>query len=167
MFRSELLRYVTFNAIIGNGDAHSKNYSTLISETGQIQLAPLYDVAPTYLLNTIDKQSGHTVNGKARLGALTDEDLIAERVQWGLRLLFAEKIVRDPIDRTMNALDEIDTLLALETLPAKAAERMLERFGATRRHDDADSGSHNSQACGTQRASGAAGRRGEVWVAGS
>ncbi len=44
-FRRMLLRAVTFNMVIGNGDAHSKNYSILILDGGEVQLAPLYDVA--------------------------------------------------------------------------------------------------------------------------
>jgi serine/threonine-protein kinase HipA len=32
---------VSFNVLIGNGGAHSKNYSVLIRETGEVMLAPL------------------------------------------------------------------------------------------------------------------------------
>lgn len=58
-----LLRMVTFNAIIGNSDAHSKNYSLLISDIGNVRLAPLYDVAPTMLLNRNLTTAGHALDG--------------------------------------------------------------------------------------------------------
>jgi serine/threonine-protein kinase HipA len=47
---TDLLKVVTFNVLIGNGDAHSKNYSILIGESGEVTLAPVYDAAPTLLL---------------------------------------------------------------------------------------------------------------------
>jgi len=42
-----LLDAVLFNVIIGNNDAHGKNFSLLYEETGAIRLAPLYDLLST------------------------------------------------------------------------------------------------------------------------
>jgi len=41
-----LLDYIIFNCLVGNNDAHAKNFSLLYSQSG-IQLAPLYDVLST------------------------------------------------------------------------------------------------------------------------
>lgn len=41
-----LLDYIIFNCLVGNNDAHAKNFSLLYSQGG-IQLAPLYDVLST------------------------------------------------------------------------------------------------------------------------
>lgn len=38
-----------FNLIIGNADAHAKNYSLLRLENGEVALAPLYDVVATHM----------------------------------------------------------------------------------------------------------------------
>ncbi|WP_411845699.1 type II toxin-antitoxin system HipA family toxin [Roseibacillus persicicus] len=38
---------VVFNFLIGNSDAHGKNFSLLRSESGQVRLAPLYDLVCT------------------------------------------------------------------------------------------------------------------------
>jgi len=43
-----LLDYVIFNALIGNHDAHVKNFS-LLHANGTITLAPLYDALSTVL----------------------------------------------------------------------------------------------------------------------
>ena len=37
-----------FNLIIGNADAHAKNFSLLCSDNGHVQLAPLYDLVATH-----------------------------------------------------------------------------------------------------------------------
>lgn len=38
-----------FNLIIGNADAHAKNYSLLRRENGEVVLAPLYDLVATHM----------------------------------------------------------------------------------------------------------------------
>ncbi len=38
-----------FNLIIGNADAHAKNYSLLRRESGEVVLAPLYDLVATHM----------------------------------------------------------------------------------------------------------------------
>lgn len=46
-----LLEAITFNVVIGNGDAHSKNYSVMIDRDGSVSLAPIYDAAPVMHLD--------------------------------------------------------------------------------------------------------------------
>jgi serine/threonine-protein kinase HipA len=38
-----------FNLIVGNADAHAKNYSLLRLQTGEVVLAPLYDLVATHM----------------------------------------------------------------------------------------------------------------------
>ncbi|MFF2244296.1 type II toxin-antitoxin system HipA family toxin [Arthrobacter sp. NPDC058130] len=83
-FRRALLRAVTFNLLIGNGDAHSKNYSILIRDGGEVLLAPLYDVAPTLLLYPRSNNAGHAVAGQVRLNYLTLDHLVREATAWGM-----------------------------------------------------------------------------------
>lgn len=83
-FRRHLLKAITFNMAIGNGDAHSKNYSLILSDGGEVQLAPLYDVAPTLLLYAPSNNAGHTVSGQIRLGYITLDHLVREGTAWGM-----------------------------------------------------------------------------------
>ena len=83
-FLRDLLAQVTFNLIIGNGDAHSKNYSLAISDTATYAMAPLYDVAPVYLLNKILQTFGHHLDGQGRLPYLTATHLRSEAIGWGM-----------------------------------------------------------------------------------
>ena len=45
--RRALLRLVLFNYLIGNCDAHAKNYSVLLGDAGAVRLAPAYDLLST------------------------------------------------------------------------------------------------------------------------
>jgi serine/threonine-protein kinase HipA len=83
-FRRDLLRAVSFNVAIGNGDAHSKNYSLILRDGGEVLLAPLYDVAPTLLLYAASNNAGHAVAGQIRLGYITLEHLVREGTAWGM-----------------------------------------------------------------------------------
>lgn len=103
-FRTELLTFVTFNVIIGNGDAHSKNYSLLLAPSGEVQLAPLYDTAPVAFLDSRYGGIGHVVNGKHRIVHVDLDDLVAEGRTWGLGERLARRSVTDVVDRVWQAV---------------------------------------------------------------
>jgi serine/threonine-protein kinase HipA len=102
-FREELLAAVTFNVVIGNGDAHSKNYSVMIGDRGDVSLAPLYDSAPVMYIDPIFKGTGQVINGRTHLDWVSDEDLVAEAVSWGLARSRAEMVVRETMHRTWES----------------------------------------------------------------
>lgn len=84
-FRLDLLTRVAFNTIIGNGDAHSKNYSILLHEDGTVSMAPLYDAAPVFLLSPSLKHSGHALAGRTNLRHIGATHLVRAAVSWGSR----------------------------------------------------------------------------------
>lgn len=61
----KLLDYVLFNVIVGNTDAHAKNYSMMISGRG-FTLAPLYDVLCAPVWDGITKNLAQAIAGKRR-----------------------------------------------------------------------------------------------------
>lgn len=98
----ELLRQVTFNACLGNADAHSKNYSLLLGRDGTVELAPLYDTAPIRLMDPRFQGSGMVVGGRTRLDAIDRQALLDEASAWGLRTERAARVV----DETVAAVRE-------------------------------------------------------------
>lgn len=124
-FVADLLSQVAFNLIVGNGDAHGKNYSLAIDESATFAMAPLYDVAPVYLLNGIYQSFGHVVDGTARLRYLTAEHLVREATTWGAPARVAETIA-SVAARVRAALpdvaaDGIDVGPVAELIDARAA----------------------------------------------
>ncbi len=105
-FRSALLSQVTYNVVIGNGDAHSKNYSVLIGERGQIELAPLYDAAPVMHLNPAFASTGHVINGRTNIGEVSVDDLADEATRWGMSPRRAKETVRTAMERTWQAVQD-------------------------------------------------------------
>lgn len=137
-FRRDLLRAVTFNLLIGNGDAHSKNYSLLIGDGGQVRLAPLYDVAPTHLLYAPSANAGHALGGQARLNHLTMDHVVREGTAWGMDAEDARATAAatlesvagaaagTPADDSIGFLKELVPARAADLLQGKTARRSLD-----------------------------------------
>ncbi|MDO8580183.1 MAG: HipA domain-containing protein [Candidatus Omnitrophota bacterium] len=68
---------VVFYFLIGNGDAHFKNYSITHRDDGQIRLTPAYDIVCSRLV-TKDDESALTINGKNNNLGRKDFDVLAE-----------------------------------------------------------------------------------------
>lgn len=135
-FVADLVAQVAFNLVVGNGDAHSKNYSLGIDEAATFSLTPLYDVAPVYLLNAIYQNFGHSVDGTSRLRYLSAEHLLREATTWGA----GPEVVRRAVERVATqvraALVEV-TAAGIDTGPvvevielrARAAQDAAEAAG--------------------------------------
>jgi serine/threonine-protein kinase HipA len=106
-FRIALLEAVTFNVVIGNGDAHSKNYSVLIDRAGGVSLAPLYDAAPVMHLDSRYKGTGHVINGKTNIDGIDVEDLACEGATWGMSTRRARGAAEATMERVHESVDQI------------------------------------------------------------
>jgi serine/threonine-protein kinase HipA len=104
-FRTALLEAVTFNVVIGNGDAHSKNYSVMIDRDGSVGLAPIYDAAPTFYLDARYTGTGHVINGKTSVDLVDVEDLVGEAASWGTSERRARAAVEACMERIRAAVD--------------------------------------------------------------
>lgn len=69
---------VVFNFIIGNGDAHLKNYSISYKDKETIRLAPAYDIVCSKLVILDETDSALTINGKNNKLKREDFDKFAD-----------------------------------------------------------------------------------------
>ena len=65
----QLLDYIIFNTLVGNSDAHGKNFSLVYSQSG-IQLAPLYDVLSTAVYSDLSDKMAMKIGSKYRFDEL-------------------------------------------------------------------------------------------------
>ena len=96
-----LLRGLTLNILIGNGDAHGKNLSLLHDPSGALRLAPLYDLMSTLAYG--DDRLAMYIDNVRRTSRVTAERLINEAAQWGLARRAAAEIVADVVGRAPAA----------------------------------------------------------------
>jgi len=128
-FQEDLLRAITFNIVIGNGDAHSKNYSLMIDDQGLFQMAPLYDTAPIYLLNSTLHHSGHAIDGQVSLKYIERGHIERAAQSWGMRQERVNRVVADTVDAIAGLAASIEADAGIASLPDLVSARAM-RFVA-------------------------------------
>ncbi len=90
----QLLRLTTLSVAIGNLDLHAKNIALIHDQSGDVRLAPAYDVVPL-AHQPDDGELALSVDHEYRHRAVTKDHLIAEGRSWGLA--DADRIVDDAL----------------------------------------------------------------------
>lgn len=97
-----LLQAVTVNALIGNGDAHAKNFSLLHTEDGALTLTPFYDLMCTLYYS--DDRLAMYIDNIHRTNRLTVERIVNEAVRWGMSRDRATEVVVDLLEGAPAAI---------------------------------------------------------------
>ncbi len=66
-----ILRWLIFNVIVGNCDAHAKNLSLLMTDKGVWSLSPHYDIVSTRVYPRVSKSLAMNVGGAVDSGTVT------------------------------------------------------------------------------------------------
>lgn len=132
----ELLRYVTFNVIVGNADLHGKNVSLLHDRDGTIGLAPLYDVMCTTYYDghgdrrLVDTEPGLFVAGRRDITTIDATDLVDEAESWHIRRSTAQAVVDEIIDAVDAAIPA--AVAASSAAPAGVVNHVQKRLSHLR-----------------------------------
>ena len=115
---------VVFNFLIGNGDAHVKNYSVIYNEEGLARLAPAYDlVCSRIVIPEEADESALTIQGKKSRIKRKDMELLAEYLGIPEKIRFAKLAGQEKFFRSRLA----ESLLPKDL--AKDFDKLLiERF---------------------------------------
>jgi serine/threonine-protein kinase HipA len=105
----QLFRQLVFNWLIGNGDAHAKNYSILEGTGGDWVISPAYDLLCTRFYD--DRTLALTVQGKYH--ALTRKLLVETAGALGVSERAAHKV----IDRQLATLADLPDQIVSGALP--------------------------------------------------
>lgn len=97
-----LLRAVTINVLVANGDAHGKNFSLLHEPAGTLRLAPLYDLICTLVYGD-DRLAMH-IDNVHRTNQVTTDRLLNEAAAWGLSRRRAHAVVASLLEGAPQAL---------------------------------------------------------------
>lgn len=97
-----LLQAVTLNVLIGNGDAHAKNFSLLHHASGALSLTPLYDLMCT--LHYGDERLAMRIDTVQRIDRVTAARIANEAVGWGMSRTRAASTIGDILERAPAAM---------------------------------------------------------------
>lgn len=97
-----LLGAIVLNSLLGNGDAHAKNFSLLHQRSGAIELSPLYDLLST--LHYGDDRLAMYVDNVHRTSRVTRVRILAEATKWGMTRAVASEMIDDLLSRAGDAV---------------------------------------------------------------
>ena len=110
----KLLDATLFNAIIGNADAHAKNFS-LLYLPDRTQFAPLYDLLSTVVYPTLSQRFAMKVGGRRTLEEIYPADLVKFANDVEIRAPFVRKRM---VEIAEGVIDQSDIVLADLALPS-------------------------------------------------
>jgi serine/threonine-protein kinase HipA len=96
------LQAVTLNVLVGNGDAHAKNFSLLHDASGVLTLTPLYDLMCTQHYG--DDRLAMYIDTVQRTSRVTAERIANEAMRWGMSRGRASGTIGDILERAPAAM---------------------------------------------------------------
>lgn len=109
----EWVHQLAFNTIIGNCDAHGKNYSLFLPANGPVSLCPLYDCICTKFWTDVSDTLAMPINGKQHAEDISLDDWAAEAALDGVSQADVVEIVANvaldvarKLDSSISALGE-------------------------------------------------------------
>ncbi len=104
--REELLRHCAIHALVGNADAHAMNFSFMLSSTGEVSVAPMYDVFSTIGYPHLTTTPGMFVDDCRDIRLVSQVHLLNEAVSWGLTATRAADVLESVFSAAFGALEQ-------------------------------------------------------------
>ncbi|MCP5179021.1 MAG: HipA domain-containing protein [Pseudomonadales bacterium] len=128
----ELLNAIFFNLLIGNTDAHTKNYSLLYGRDGKARLAPLYDLVCTVYYPEIENRLAMEIGGEANPDLIYPKEIEVFAKEAGLAAAATKRSVSDMaalvLEKSAKIEQPDETAEKLAKLVAERCEKVLSRF---------------------------------------
>lgn len=103
-----MLDAVIFNLLIGNNDAHAKNYALLYDIDGTGRLAPLYDLVSTVFYPEIENRLAMKIGGEANPDRVAGKEIEAFAKDAGLGPALVKRRVSEFADRLRLRIREME-----------------------------------------------------------
>ena len=105
-----LLRLVLFNYLVGNCDAHAKNYSMMLGTRDAVRLAPAYDLVSTTVYDgefgsALSRRMGMRIGAHANIDKVTAEDLRMLAGEMGVSARLVDREFRELSAAMLGAID--------------------------------------------------------------
>ena len=124
-----LLRAVAFNWIVGNCDAHGKNFS-LLYDQGAPTLAPLYDIVSTVVYPELTTRLAMSIDGARELDAVDNGTWAKLATDAGYRPDFVARTVSDLLRRAAREAPALARAPEHDNAVARAIDARIQRLAA-------------------------------------
>lgn len=105
-----LLKQMIVQVIIGNTDAHAKNFGLLHPEESTIKLSPLYDVIPAQEVTPSTLTMGMRIDGRIRIDNLSKENVFNEARSWGLSDAIVKETINESVEKMIRGIEYANDL---------------------------------------------------------
>lgn len=113
-----------FNLIIGNADAHAKNFSLLFRESGAVELAPLYDLLSTVYYPALSPRLAMKIAKRQMLDEIKPGDWEKFAEETGLALRFIRKRASQLSNAVIESIGESKAELLDSASDGRAVEEI-------------------------------------------
>jgi serine/threonine-protein kinase HipA len=113
-----LFERVLLNFLVGNGDAHLKNFSLLEADDGELRLSPAYDIVCSKVVIPKEEDCALTLNGKHNKIQRNDFELL------GQTLKIPPRVTKDIIERFSQHLPMMLEQVSQSHLPEMMQKTM-------------------------------------------
>lgn len=138
---SSLIRWLIFNLLVGNADAHAKNISLVQNELsrGAYRLAPFYDLVCTRMYDRIDRRLAMGIGGEFDPDRVRSPQMRAFANVLDLKARWFSSVAIEMAEKVTRALDDAIASTDLKRSPAierivplvrKQAKRVLRELRA-------------------------------------
>ncbi len=114
-----LWRALVFNWLIGNCDAHAKNFS-LLYDTGEPTLAPLYDLVSTTIYPELTERLAMSIDGARLIGEVCPAAWVKLAAELDFSPRFGPRTTNATVERVVEEAGRLATLSGHENATAKA-----------------------------------------------
>ena len=119
-----LFERIVFNFIIGNGDAHLKNYSIVYKDKENIRLTPAYDIVCSKLVIENEEDSALSINGKKNKLKSDDFDKLADYFNIPIKIRY------EKFEKSLSLMEQIIKQSEMkQSIQEKFIGIIKERFG--------------------------------------
>ena len=109
------LQSIVFNFIIGNSDAHGKNFSFL-HKNGGYELSPLYDLVSTGVYEVLSVNMAMSIDGEYNPNRITKQHFLNLAKDLEIKPSIIESVIDDLINKVLAKMDELKAELIEQNL---------------------------------------------------
>ena len=129
----KLYRRIVFNYVIGNTDAHIKNYSLLYNQSlSEISLAPAYDIVSTIIYEGATREMSFGIGGIRDINKINEENFRTMASQINLGDKIAVKEYESILNKFESSIRE--SARELTEIGFNNANNICERIISSRKH---------------------------------
>lgn len=130
VMRQQIITATLFDLMIGNVDAHAKNFSLIHHQNGDVEFAPRYDLVPTRLFDDLTDQLAYNLGSATTMEELTAESFDQFLQDLGVERKPARKRLRNQTTLSLGH----DLSNQLEALTTNSHKKFADLIASNIRH---------------------------------